>query len=175
MDAIKLSVRNLVEFVLRCGSIDSRFSGFDRANEGSRIHRKLQKSAGENYHSEVFFRSLRQVDGKSYLLEGRADGVIEENGNYIIDEIKTTTVPTEFLTEDFNPMHWAQAKCYATFLCEEKELENVVIQLTYYQVDTEEIIRYQKTFSRSQLQQFLTQTLRLYAPWAELETTWRQV
>lgn len=46
---VELSVRGLVEFVLRCGSIDSRFSGFDRANEGSRIHRKLQKAAGANY------------------------------------------------------------------------------------------------------------------------------
>ena len=39
---VRLSVRALVEFVWRHGSIDSRFSGFDRANEGSRIHRKLQ-------------------------------------------------------------------------------------------------------------------------------------
>ena len=54
MDEVRLSVRNLIEFVLRCGSIDSRFSGFDRANEGSRIHRKLQKAAGQQYHAEVF-------------------------------------------------------------------------------------------------------------------------
>lgn len=46
---IRLAVRELVEFVLRRGSIDSRFSGFDRANEGSRIHRKLQKAAGDSY------------------------------------------------------------------------------------------------------------------------------
>ena len=110
MEEVRLSVRSLIEFVLRCGSIDSRFSGFDRANEGSRIHRKLQKAAGQQYHAEVFFRSSRQVDGIHYLLEGRADGVLEEEEFYVVDEIKTTTAPTELLTEDFNPLHWAQAK-----------------------------------------------------------------
>ena len=47
MPTIRLSVRELVEFLLRTGSIDSRFTGFDRANEGARIHRRLQKAAGE--------------------------------------------------------------------------------------------------------------------------------
>ena len=49
MPAFRLPVRQLVEFLLRTGSIDSRFTGFDRANEGARIHRKLQKAAGEGY------------------------------------------------------------------------------------------------------------------------------
>ena len=47
MASIHLPIRQLVEFLLRTGSIDSRFTGFDRANEGARIHRKLQKAAGE--------------------------------------------------------------------------------------------------------------------------------
>lgn len=103
---VELSVRGLVEFVLRCGSIDSRFSGFDRANEGSRIHRKLQKAAGANYRPEVKLKGVRVVDGIEYHLEGRADGIIEENGRYVVDEIKTTAAPAEKLTEAFNPLHW---------------------------------------------------------------------
>ena len=44
MEPVKLSVRTRVEFVLRCGDIDARAAagGYDRANEGARIHRKLQ-------------------------------------------------------------------------------------------------------------------------------------
>ena len=52
--ALTLPIRRLVEFLLRTGSIDSRFTGFDRANEGARIHRRLQKAAGEGYAAEVF-------------------------------------------------------------------------------------------------------------------------
>ena len=45
--ALTLPIRRLVEFLLRSGSIDSRFTGFDRANEGARLHRKLQRAAAE--------------------------------------------------------------------------------------------------------------------------------
>ncbi len=46
MASIHLPIRQLVEFLLRTGSIDSRFTGFDRANEGARIHRRLGGLSG---------------------------------------------------------------------------------------------------------------------------------
>ena len=50
---VRLSVRQLVEFLRNTGSIDNRFTGFDRALEGARIHRRLQKAAGDGYEAEV--------------------------------------------------------------------------------------------------------------------------
>ena len=82
MPTIRLSVRELVEFLLRTGSIDSRFTGFDRANEGARIHRRLQKAAGEGY-------AERTMEGIGFTIEGRADGIFtDEDGTVVIDEIK---------------------------------------------------------------------------------------
>ena len=72
MASIHLPIRQLVEFLLRTGSIDSRFAGFDRANEGARIHRKLQKAAGEGYQAEVFLSAEREACGIAFTLEGRA-------------------------------------------------------------------------------------------------------
>lgn len=60
MANVHLPIRQLVEFLLRTGSIDSRFTGFDRANEGARIHRRLQKAAGEGYQAEVFLSAERK-------------------------------------------------------------------------------------------------------------------
>ncbi len=109
MASIHLPIRQLVEFLLRTGSIDSRFAGFDRANEGARIHRKLQKTAGEGYQAEVFLSTEREACGIAFTLEGRADGIFtDEIGTVTIDEIKTTTVPYEEITEELNPCHWAQ-------------------------------------------------------------------
>ena len=119
MAEVKLSVRELVEFLLRTGSIDSRFAGFDRANEGARIHRKLQKAAGEGYQAEVFLSETREVDGIPFTIEGRADGIFQsEDGVTVIDEIKTTAIPTDEIQEDGNPCHWAQgmAGCPADLL-----------------------------------------------------------
>lgn len=173
---IRLAVRELIEFVLRRGDIDSRFAGFDRMNEGSRIHRKLQKAAGGNYQAEVAFKAARTVDNIAYTLEGRADGIIaEEDGSFTVDEIKTTGAPAELLTADFNPLHWAQAKCYGAFLCARDGLSGVCIQITYYQIDTDEIIRHRRTFSAAELEAFLTDTLHAYTRWARMEAAWRGV
>ena len=49
MASIHLPIRQLVEFLLRTGSIDSRFTGFDRALEGARLHRKLQRAAVKEF------------------------------------------------------------------------------------------------------------------------------
>ncbi|MEG0910921.1 MAG: ATP-dependent DNA helicase [Ruthenibacterium sp.] len=173
MQIVTLSVRGLIEFVLRCGSIDSRFSGTDRALEGGRIHRKLQKAGGDAYKPEVSMKATRIVDDIEYHLDGRADGVITESGGIVIDEIKTTDVPADRLTADFNALHWAQAQCYAAFYCADYTLDAITVQLTYYQIDTDEVIRHRRDFQATALEQFLCDTLHLYTRWAKMTAEWR--
>ena len=167
MPTIRLSVRELVEFLLRTGSIDSRFTGFDRANEGARIHRRLQKAAGEGYAAEVFLTAERTMEGIGFTIEGRADGIFtDEDGTVVIDEIKTTAAPADAITEDMNPCHWAQGMVYGAICAEQRELETLDVRLTYYQIDTDEIIRYTRHFSAAELDAFLNDLLRQYLPWA---------
>ena len=173
MASIHLPIRQLVEFLLRTGSIDSRFAGFDRANEGARIHRKLQKAAGEGYQAEVFLSAEREACGIAFTLEGRADGIFtDENGTVTIDEIKTTTVPYEEITEELNPCHWAQGMVYAAIFSSQQGLDALAVRLTYYQVDTDQIQRFTRQFTQQQLEQFLQQLLTQYAPWAQQQLDW---
>ena len=173
MAEVKLSVRELVEFLLRTGSIDSRFAGFDRANEGGRIHRKLQKAAGEGYQAEVFLSETREVDGIPFTIEGRADGIFQsEDGVTVIDEIKTTAIPTNEIQEDGNPCHWAQGMVYGAIYAKQQGLPRLDVRLTYYQIDTDEIIRYTRHFSAAELDAFLNDLLRQYLPWARRQLDW---
>lgn len=76
---IKLSVRNLVEFILRSGDIDNRYGGgmqTEAMQRGSRLHRRLQKKAGPSYHAEVPLKMEFQEKDYTIILEGRADGII---------------------------------------------------------------------------------------------------
>ena len=75
---IQISVRNLVEFVLRSGNIDNRKARMpDNAmQEGGRIHRMIQRRMGSDYHAEVFLRYLIQEEGYVIKIEGRADGIL---------------------------------------------------------------------------------------------------
>ena len=92
---IRVSVRNLVEFIMRGGDIDNRTSGgMDKEAMlmGGRLHRKIQRSMGSDYHAEVALKTVVLCDGFRLQVEGRADGVIihEEDGKSeaVIDEIK---------------------------------------------------------------------------------------
>ena len=173
MPQLRLPIRQLVEFLLRTGSIDSRFSGFDRANEGARIHRRLQKAAGEGYAAEVALSAQRTVEEIEFTVEGRADGIFaDEDGTVTIDEIKTTAAPAEEITEDWNPCHWAQGMLYAAIYGRQEGLERLAVRLTYYQIDTDQIFRFTRRFSLEELESFFDGLLKDYLPWARRELDW---
>ena len=74
---VRIPVRNLVEFLLRSGDIDNRRSGAgeNAMQEGSRIHRLLQKRMGAEYRAEVFLRYVYDAGPYQIVVEGRADGI----------------------------------------------------------------------------------------------------
>jgi hypothetical protein len=94
---IKISVRNLVEFILRCGDLDSRFMGSSRAVEGTRAHQKIQKESKEGYLAEVALKYSTSYKSFTFEIEGRADGIIINENSITIDEIKTTGRPINLI------------------------------------------------------------------------------
>ena len=90
-ETVKISVRNLVEFILREGDIDQRrTAGADKEQMqlGARIHRKIQRQMGSDYHAEVPLKMEVLCEGFTLCLEGRADGIIKREDEIVIDEIK---------------------------------------------------------------------------------------
>ena len=176
--ALTLPIRRLVEFLLRSGSIDSRFTGFDRANEGARLHRKLQRAAVKEYPDYEAEAALRQefgCEGITYTLEGRADGLFtDRDGMRTIDEIKTTTLPPEFITGEQSPEHWAQAQCYAAIYALQNDLSSMRVRLTYYQVDEELEFTFTHDYTAEALQDIVQGLLTQYAPWARRAAAWQR-
>ncbi len=168
---IRLSVRNLVEFLLRTGDIDSGFVRMNRALEGTRAHIRLQKSYGDNYLPEVSLRKPLEFDDYNLIVEGRTDGILKEENHIIIDEIKTVTHELELIDENYNTQHWAQAMCYGYIYGEENNLKKLIIQLTYIQLDTDEIKKIRKTFEIGELQSFFYDLIEKYRIWADYNNT----
>ena len=88
-EQIKVSVRELVEFILRSGDIDNRHhaSSDTAMQEGSRIHRMIQKRMGSDYQAEVTLRYTHVTENYDLVVEGRADGIIDTPKEKVIDEI----------------------------------------------------------------------------------------
>ncbi len=82
-NTVSVSVRDLVEFILRSGDIDNRRkSGQDvqAMLEGAKIHRMIQQGMGSSYHSEVYLKEVISMPGYDIIIDGRADGIICETG-----------------------------------------------------------------------------------------------
>ena len=167
---VRISVRALVEFVLRSGDIDNRRSGAaqkDAMAAGTRIHKKIQKRMGGNYRAEVplKYTALDEEEDIELLVEGRADGIFEEDGIVTIDEIKGVYMDLERLTEPV-AVHMAQAMCYGYFYCCDRDLDGVRIQLTYCNLETEEIRRFHEDRSKKELEVWFCSVIHEYFKWA---------
>lgn len=175
MKKSKISVRHLVEFILRRGSIDNRKKSNHTALEGAKIHRKLQKEAGEEYQKEVFLQTSVQLDPYELIVEGRADGIFKKDGVYHIDEIKTSEPRFEDLEPEQVELFFHQARVYAYIYSQENNLEEINLQLTYYQTTEKVITRKVEHQTREQLEVFFKKLTEDYQEWLIFQENWRTV
>ena len=160
--ALKLSVHELVDFLLRTGDIDNRIYNSSTMQEGTLIHALYQSRQSGNYLSEYFLSEEFHVDDFDITLEGRADGIIDLGNSAVIDEIKSTVVPLEEYYESQKEWHLGQAKCYALMYAHEHGYTSVSIKLTYiHQIDKSTLV---KTFDylTSELEKDIDKLLKEY-------------
>ena len=172
---VKISVRNLVEFIMRSGDIDNRTAGTDKDAMllGGKIHRRIQRRMGADYHAEVGLRYEIPCKGFALLIEGRADGVIETSDGIVIDEIKGVLKELEAVKEP-SPVHLAQAKCYAFIYAEQKKQEHIGVQMTYCNMETENIKRFQSVYSFEELSTWFFDLAGKYEKWARYQIRWKE-
>ena len=155
---VKESVRGIIEYILKQGSLDDRHVSRTRAIEGTIAHGKLQSDNEKiyvEYEKEVKMEGEFDYGDILLLVEGRADGIIKENSEVIIEEIKSTYRDLLYIEEDYYLLHWAQSKFYGYFYCKDNNLDNISIRLSYYNLNTNEVKSFQKIFSFDSLKDFV--------------------
>ncbi len=172
---IRISVRNLVEFILRSGDIDNRIAGMDKDAMlmGGKIHRKIQRQMGAGYHAEVSLKHEILCRGFILSVEGRADGIMETADRIVVDEIKGIYKELEFLKEPV-PVHLAQAMCYAYIYANQQGLSDIGVQMTYCNLETEEIKRFQNVYPYEELERWFLELAGQYEKWARYQISWRK-
>lgn len=202
MQELHISVRNLVEFIFRGGDIDNRAGKLASAEammEGSRIHRKIQKSMDASYQAEVPLKI--ELEARDYLLvvEGRADGIAYGDFQLdlpavaasdrqpqmdfsaqmpaeeisFIDEIKGVYRNVAAMEQPVY-VHKAQAMCYAYIYARQNGLERIGVQMTYCNLDTEEIRYFREIYTFETLTVWFTHLIEDYRKWADWQIAWKK-
>ncbi len=191
---VAVSVRDLVEFILRSGDIDNRRkSGQDvqAMLEGAKIHRMIQQGMGSDYHSEVYLKEVINMPDYDILVDGRADGIIYKEEDLktdtlalsqsdtffspvTIDEIKTMYLDLDRLKEPV-PVHLAQAKCYAYIFAKQQDLAEITVRMTYVNQTTLEKKYFHETYTRSEITAWFNKLIKDYTRWAEFEFNFKKI
>lgn len=176
----KISIRNLVEFILREGDIESGSAGAKDAEamqEGVRIHKHLQKRGGAGYRAEVNMSVEKELIYDNYpvtiRVEGRADGIIEKENDVTIHEIKSMYSDVTKLEKAYN-IHLAQAKCYAAIYCLKNGTPEIKVKMTYCQIETMLIKEFEESFSNSEITEWFDSLVLSYAKWVVWECRWKE-
>lgn len=174
---ISISVRGLVEFILRSGDIDERRGsggGMEAMLEGARIHRAIQGAAGSDYSAEVSMKEdIPLGEGLMLTVEGRADGIIDEGGKITIDEIKGMYIEVEDLERPFE-IHLAQAKCYAAMWAKQNALSEISVRMTYVGIENNHIRYFTEKYEYDDLKSWFDELIGRYRPWAEYMAEWEK-
>ncbi len=179
---LKISVRNLVEFIFREGDINSTGLGTrnpEAMQLGNKIHKKIQKSMGIGYQAEVplftYVTMQSEETGEEFDLkiEGRADGIFRDDSEILVDEIKGVFMDIHQLKEPLL-VHKAQAMCYAYMICETENPAFITVQVTYCHLESEEIRRFPVTYRSEEIRAWFRDLVDLYTPWARYEFDWQK-
>ena len=176
MPSVRISVRNLVEFIMRSGDIDNRHKtpGDQSMLEGGRIHRMIQRRMGSDYHAEFFLRYEKDMEDFEIVIEGRADGVIIEGDQVTIDEIKSVYKDLDYIGKPMD-VHLAQAKCYAYIYADQNSCQDIRVRMTYCNIETEEIKYFHEAYTYIEIRNWFMNLLAEYAKWARFEFEWKKI
>jgi DNA excision repair protein ERCC-2 len=170
---VRESVRGIIEYILKAGSLDDRYMGKNRALEGTIAHQKLQESNEEiyeNYNKEVKLSHEFIMDNITLVIDGRADGIIIENNIVYIEEIKSTMRDLIFIEEDYNDLHWAQGKFYAYIYGIQNNLKEIYVRLSYFNIESEEVKSFDKRFDILELEEYINKIINEYKKWIYLKS-----
>ena len=147
---------------------------------GGKRHRKIQRRMGADYHAEVPLKIEIPCNGFKLVIDGRADGIIENASGIVIDEplivideIKGVMRDLEQIEEPVS-VHLAQAKCYAYIYATQKNLDEIGVQMTYCNLETEDIRRFQSVYAYEDLKRWFLDVAGQYEKWARYQVRWKQ-
>jgi DNA excision repair protein ERCC-2 len=169
-----VSVKSLVEFVLQSGDLTSGgFQRRDRSQLGTQGHKRVQRSRPEGYEAEVEIACQLEDADPPLEVRGRIDGLYTNTQPVIIEEIKTTTLSLDLVSETHNQLHWAQAQCYAYMYARQQHLDEVCIHLTYYHLDSHKEKTFERHFTLAELETFFCDLIIPYQGWFRKIHAWQ--
>lgn len=164
---MRVGVRDLCDFSARVGDLDLRFGMSPTARDGVAGHLVVASRRGADYKSELTLEgSLAEL-----AISGRADGYSVAQNR--LEEIKTFRGDLAHQPANQRHLHWAQLKVYGWLMCERDALPTITLALIYFNIDTQQELPFEQSFSSDALRDYFVELCGSYSQWAEQERAHR--
>ncbi len=163
---IKIAVKELAQYVCRSGNLTSEYFSSQDYEEGSRLHKLLQKKYNDKSKSEVYIKKEMTYHNKPIVLHGFIDGVLNIDDEIIIEEIKSTQMDFEEL--EIKEDHLAQLKVYSYLYALENEMTTIHMRLTYVSTIDFKTKLFDYIVNTQELEDYFFFLLEKYMEWVEI-------
>lgn len=165
---IKIAIKELAYFTCQSGNLTPEFFSNRDLQIGNHAHDYLQSKYNDKSQKEVYIKNNISYMGKDLLLHGFIDGVLNEDDETIIEEIKSTTLDLDEITIDYHKEHLAQLKIYAYLYGVNNDIDKIHTRLTYISVVDYDTKSFDQIYDINELEEFLFDLLEEYLNWLHL-------
>lgn len=164
-NTVVATVSELVSCLPRPTDLGGRRAPRVTAEQGARVHARLAQEAGPGFVPEVDLDHTCVLGNLTFKLTGRADGIITDEAGITVVELKVLRARDYYTSQ---PAHTAQLICYAYFFASANEMEYINTQLTYYNLDRDEVRHRMGTYHIVELREQFYAILSQFSRWAAL-------
>lgn len=163
-----IAVKELAQFLYSSGDLTREFFSNKSNLDGKKAHSFLQNQYNDESKKEYYIKSEFKYKDNEFLIHGFIDGVLEENGTTVLEEIKSTQTKLKTIDLDFHKEYLAQLLLYAYLYTNINLLDTINIRLTYIHTPDYETKSFDMVKTRDELETFFLDTIERYTSWLSL-------
>lgn len=163
-----IPVKEIAKFVYSSGDLTNEFFSNKSQADGKHAHSYLQRKYNKDSEKEYYIKQEVKLHDDTFIVHGFIDGVLVEDGNIVIEEIKSTQTPLKEITLDFHKEHLAQLMLYSYMYANISNMDQIHIRLTYIHIPEYETKKFDLVKSFSELETFFFDSLEAYSSWLHI-------
>lgn len=161
---LNISVSDMV--FLACRRREN-FSKFDNAIKDDPafvmdVMKREEEKKGNVYYCNTTLSCSLKICDTSVELQGKAS-VLQENGDYVVDLVKSLRYPVKLINESFIYEWLCEAKCLAFIFAKKHSLETVTVRNSTFHTETLERRTHLYSFSYTELESFFKDTIKCFS------------
>lgn len=159
------AVKEIATFLYSTGDLTNEFFQNHSQIDGKKAHLHLQRLYNDDSQKEYYIKYTFNYKNDEITVHGFIDGVLKENGNTILEEIKSTREELKKIDLDYHQEHLSQLKLYAYLYGLINNMSIVPVRLTYISVDDYKTKKFNFILTIDELKDFFYKSIDDYTRW----------